>query len=202
LFPSETPLRIIRQQARHLIQALESVPEQPFEAEAATTLPSRPTDLRPPDGLREAVGIGDERFTADEAVSLPAAEPAPISPPEPPRAEGPYTTYAFVWLPHSSTISQDVSDVVVDWLAAIATEHMWQVEGVEVQPTYISVQISIPANETPTTTVEILMRDTAVRANEEALWADAYYIVAPGRAVTQQEIASFMEYRRDAQDAA
>jgi hypothetical protein len=46
------------------------------------------------------------------------------------------------------------------------------------------------------------MRETAARANDPALWADAYYIVAPGRAVTQQEIASFMEYRRDSQDAA
>jgi DNA-binding NarL/FixJ family response regulator len=203
LFPSETPLRIIRQQARQLIQALDTVPEPPpLEAEAASTLPSRPTDLRPPEGLREAVGVTDERFTADEGFQAPGSEPAPASPPEPPRAEGPYTTYAFVWLPQASTISQDVADVVVDWLTAIATQHAWQVEGVEVQPTYITVQISIPANETPTATVEVLMRETAARANDKNLWADAYYIVAPGRAVTQQEIASFMEYRRDAQDAA
>jgi hypothetical protein len=200
LFPSETPLRIIRQQARQLIQALESVPEPPpLEAEAATTLPSRPTDLRPPDGLREAISDSQE-LTLEAAAE--ASQPHPQAPIPPPRAEGPYTTYAFVWLPQSSTISQDVSDVLVDWLTAIATEHAWQVEGVEVQPTYITVQISIPANETPTATVEILMHDTAARANEQALWADAYYIVAPGRAVTQQEIASFMEYRRDAQDAA
>jgi DNA-binding NarL/FixJ family response regulator len=203
LFSSETPLRIIRQQARQLIQALDTVPEPPpLEAEAATTLPSRPTDLRPPDGLRDAVGEIDERFTADEGFHAPGSEPEPAPPPKPPRAEGPYTTYAFVWLPQATTISQDVSDVVVDWLTAIATEHAWQVEGVEVQPTYITVQISMPANETPTATVEILMRETSARANEQALWADAYYIVAPGRAVTQQEIASFMEYRRDAQDAA
>ena len=70
------------------------------------------------------------------------------------------------------------------------------------QPSFVSVQVSIPATETPIATVETLMRETAARANDEALWADAYYIVAPGRAVTQQEIASFMEYRRDAQNAA
>jgi len=50
--------------------------------------------------------------------------------------------------------------------------------------------------------VESLMHETSMRSGSEDLWADAYYIVAPGRAVTEQEIASFMEYRREAQDAA
>jgi hypothetical protein len=167
-----------------------------LEAEAATTLLSRPTDLRPPEGFRDAV----DSTSAEPVVE--STESDLQTPVAPPRAEGPYTTYAFVWLPHSSPIAVGVSDVLVDWLTAIATEHAWQVDGVEVQPTYITVQISIPANETPTATVETLMRDTAARANDQALWADAYYIVAPGRAVTQQEIANFMEYRRDAQDAA
>jgi hypothetical protein len=92
--------------------------------------------------------------------------------------------------------------MLLEWINAIALKHNWQVEGVEIQPTYTTIQVSIPANETPTTTVEALMRETAAHANNPELWADAYYIVAPGRAVTQQEIASFMEYRRDAQDAA
>jgi hypothetical protein len=88
------------------------------------------------------------------------------------------------------------------WVDASAKTHAWQLEGTDIQPSYVSVQISIPANETPTATVESLMQETSMRSGRDDLWADAYYIVAPGRAVTEQEIASFMEYRREAQDAA
>jgi hypothetical protein len=189
LFPAETPLRVIRQQARQLIKALESVPEPPpGEPEASPTLPSRPTDLRPPDGLHDTV--------------VESVEAAPAAPILTPRAEGPFTGYAFVWLPRESVLKEDVAPVVLDWINGVAVAHLWMIDGVEVQPTYVAVQISIPANDTPTQTVETLMRETAARANDPALWADAYYIVSPGRAVTQQEIANFMEYRRDAQTAA
>jgi CheY-like chemotaxis protein len=194
LFPGETPLRIIRQQARNLLKALESVPEPPADqVEAARTLPSRPTGLRAPEGLHQAV---------DTAGVEPAAEVVPAAPPAPPRAEGPYAAYSFVWLPRANMISPETSGILLEWVNAIAASHAWQVQGYEIQPTYVSLQVSIPANETPTATVETLMRETAARANDPVLWADAYYIVAPGRAVTQQEIASFMEYRRDSQDAA
>jgi DNA-binding NarL/FixJ family response regulator len=194
LFPAETPLRIIRQQARNLLKALESVPEPPAEeVEAARTLPSRPTGLRAPEGLREAVGA---------AGAESAAEAVAAAPPAPPRAEGPYAAYSFVWLPRADIISPETSGILLEWVNAIAAAHSWQVQGYEIQPTYVSLQVSIPANETPTATVETLMQETAARADDPSLWAEAYYIVAPGRAVTQQEIASFMEYQRDSQDAA
>jgi hypothetical protein len=195
LFPAETPLRIIRQQARNLLKALESVPESPSEeAEAARTLPSRPTGLRAPEGLREEVSAASAESSA--------AEVAPAEPPAPPRAEGPYAAYSFVWLPRADLIGTGMSNMLLEWVNAMGAAHGWQVQGCEIQPTYVTLQISIPANETPTAAVETLMRETAARANDPSLWADAYYIVASGRAVTQQEIASFMEYRRAAQDAA
>ncbi|MCC7447552.1 MAG: response regulator [Anaerolineae bacterium] len=202
VFPAETPVKVIRQQARQLIKALESVPEPPpvetapeapVEAEAASTLVSRPTDLQPPEGLHEAI-----------AATEPAVEgiEAPVAPPAPPIAEGPYTNYAFVWLSRKNALAPETIPPLNDWINSISAEHRWKVDGVEVQPSYVTVQVSIPANETPTATVEVLMRETASRASDPDLWADAYYIVSPGRAVTQQEIANFMEYRREAQDAA
>jgi hypothetical protein len=203
VFPAETPVKVIRQQARQLIKALESVPEPPPiesalevqpEPEAASTLASRPTDLQPPEGLHEAIAA-----TAEPAAQ---AVEAPVVPPAPPIAEGPYTNYAFVWLSRKNALAPETIPPLTDWINSISVEHRWKVEGVEVQPSYVTVQISIPANETPTATVESLMRETAARASDSDLWADAYYIVSPGRAVTQQEIANFMEYRREAQDAA
>jgi len=205
VFPAETPVKVIRQQARQLIKALESVPEPPPveaapeaqpESEAASTLASRPTDLQPPEGLREAIAATEPAESVVEAVE------APVAPPAPPIAEGPYTNYAFVWLSRKHTLASETIPPLTDWINSISAEHRWKVDGVEVQPSYVTVQVSIPANETPTATVESLMRETAARASDPDLWADAYYIVSPGRAVTQQEIANFMEYRREAQDAA
>jgi hypothetical protein len=200
LFPAETPLKAIRKQARELMAALERVPEADEESEAAKTLLSRPTDLRPPPGFREA--SGPEGEAEAESVEEMISEDQALAEAQPPRAEGPYTAYAFVWLPRNDTLDPDIAGVLLEWVDAAAKAHAWQLEGTDVQPSYVSVQISIPANETPTATVESLMHETSIRSGSDDLWADAYYIVAPGRAVTEQEIASFMEYRREAQDAA
>jgi DNA-binding NarL/FixJ family response regulator/tetratricopeptide (TPR) repeat protein len=192
LFPADTPLKLIRRQARDLIKALDSIPDPSGSAEAATespaaiTLPSRPTVLRPPEGLRETQEL---QQTTQE------------TPPEPeaPRTEGgPLVGYTFVWLPRINAIAPELSGVLLDWINAIATQHGWQVDGVEIQPTFVSVQISITATETPTATVEALMHETGAKADDYALWADAYYIVPSGRTVTQQEIASFIEYQSQA----
>jgi hypothetical protein len=189
IFPASTPVKEIRKQAEELAAALQEVPsesvqaivEPPAEADAERTLVSRPTDLRPPEGLREAI------------ASQPP-ESVPIAPA--PRAEGPYAGYGFVWLPRAETLPEPVSDGLIDWLNGIAAVHAWTVEGAEVQPRYISVQISIPANETPAQTVETLMHDSAARAGTADLWADGYYVVAPGRPITLNEIAQFVEYQR------
>lgn len=194
LFPADTPLRDIRRQARALVAALDNVPKPPTSAadsEADITLLSRPTDPRPPDGLHNAT-----------AQPVEAEPPAVVENNTPPQVEGPYIGYSFVWLPRVNALSTDMAGVLLDWINAIAAGHSWQIQGVEAQPSYVTVQISLPASDTPTSAVETLMQETAARADDTSLWADAYYIVTPSRAVTQQEIANFMEYRRSAQDAA
>lgn len=187
LFSADTPQKVIRRQARQLINALSNVPESPAESSqsalvseppAAQTLPSRPTDLRPPEGLRSAE----------------------VEPPLPPPVEIVYATYTLVWLPQSGSLATDVTDSLLDWLTQAATQKPWRIEGTEIQPTYVSIQVSIPVNETPTAAADILMRETAVRAGNDGLWADACYIVSSGRAITQQEIAAFVEFQREAQE--
>ncbi len=190
LFPAETSLRIIRKQTRQLLDALENpaaAPSAPTaEAQAETTLLSRPTDLRPPEGLQEAI-----------ESSMPPAAIEPV----PPRAVGPLAPYAFVWLPQKGTLSPDLAGLMISWLNEIATLHGWKIEATEVQPAHVSLQINIPANEVPSSAVEALMRETAARADMPQLWADAYYIVPSDRPVTQQEIAHFALYRQTAEAA-
>jgi len=57
VFSRNTRVRTVRQQARRLSESLNLVPEErdiPFERAVERTQPSRPTDLHPPRGWREA----------------------------------------------------------------------------------------------------------------------------------------------------
>jgi len=189
LFPFDTPVKGMRKLAQNLTAALSSVPEAPaeggttsalpIEAEAGRTQPSRPPDLRPPEGLPEAIQAETVESTA-------------------PRAEGPNAGYGFVWLPGQGPLAAEITDSLITALNTITEAHRWTIEGTEIQPGYVSVQISIPANETATAAVETLMRETATRAGDENLWADGYYVVTPGRPISAQEIAQFVEYQRGA----
>ncbi len=195
LFPAETSLRIIRQQAHQLIDALEKTSSAPAESQAEKTLISRPTDLRPPEGLSAVavLPIPDQTSVqTDQAQPHTASAIVPVTP----RADGPYSAYTFVWLPRGAQLNPAAAALMLGWLDEAAAAHAWQIEGVEVQPAYITLQISIPANETPSAVVELLMKTTAERAAQSDLWADAYYVVAPGRSVTQQEVTQFMNYSR------
>lgn len=178
LFPAETPLRLIRKQAQQLIEALEKTPavedEAPArESEAAKTLLSRPTDPRAPEGLRTA---------ARSSASVP-----PI--------DGTSSVYSFVWLPHTNEFEAGTPDLIPGWLNDAATGHSWVILGVDVQPTYLLMQLNAPANETPRTLVDTLMQATAERAGTANFWADAYYVVAQDRPIAPDEIAQFMNYR-------
>ena len=204
LFPGDIPLKLIRRQAAQLLEALERVPEAETaesapaaESEAATTLPSRPTEPHPPAGLREAMGA-PEQVAAGEPV---AAEGEAQGPTEVQAPAVERTSYAFAWLPRQDELPGEIVAMLPGWLEAIAAEHGWELDGAEAQPTYITVQIHIPATEAPAAAVHALMHETALRSEDAALWADPSYIVSPARDVTQQEIAAFIEYRRESQGA-
>jgi DNA-binding NarL/FixJ family response regulator len=200
LFPGDIPLKTIRRQAAQLLEALERVPEAEAESapapepEAATTLPSRPTDPHPPAGLREAIGApeGVEAVEAEGEVQPPTDAQVPAVE---------RTSYAFAWLPRQDELPVEIVAMLPGWLETIAAEHGWELDGAEVQPTYVTVQIHIPATEAPAAVVHTLMRETALRSEDAAIWADPSYIISPARDVTQQEIAAFIEYRRESQSA-
>lgn len=212
LFPGDVPLKVIRRQSRQLREALEKVPEpepvaevppevpasppvqeiaaatpeQPAEAapvpEAAQTLHSRPTDLRAPTGLRDGAAAPES-----------AAEKAPE-----------LAGYTFVLLPRRTLDAEQVP-LFDNWLRAIAQAHGWQIDGLETQPTYLAVQVHIPEEVAPSTAVEVLMSETAQRIEPPGgaaeLWAEPFYVVAPGRPVTPQEIANFIGLYREAERA-
>ncbi len=181
LFHGDAPMRVIRQVARQLHEAMARVPEAapatelptlPERSEdvpeAAQTLPSRPTDLRPPQGLREAA----------------AQKPAPP------------LVFTLALLPAAPPLGDDLAPLLPRCFAEAAAEVGWQVEDVEVQPTHVSLQVSIPPEVAPASAAERLIRETTERIGGAALWLDACYIITPARSLTQRELAEFAEYAR------
>ncbi len=201
IFPGDTSMRVIRQVARQLHEAMVRVPESPnaeaapaaSEApvsppatlpkipepsadapdevpEAAQTLPSRPTDLRPPQGLRE--------------VS------APPPPPAPPLA------FTLALLPYETPLTPEITEMLPRYFEEIAAAEAWELEGLELQPTHVSLQLGIPATLPPSAAAERLIRGTTERTGLPSLWLDACYIITPSRSLTQRELAEFVEYAR------
>jgi CheY-like chemotaxis protein len=202
LFYGGTSMRTIRQVARQLHEAMSRVPEstmleateesavaevsetpeapeRPETAaqtpEAAETLPSRPTDLRPPQGLRQAV----ETATAE-----------------------PLLVFTLALLPSESPLEDDLAALLPRYFAEAAAAQDWQVEGVEVQPTHVSLQVSVPSGVSPSAAAEQLSRAITARTGKERLWLDACYIITPARSLTQRELAEFVEYARLVQGGA
>lgn len=183
LFHGDASMRTIRQVARQLHEAMARVPAEPSQddassespqdapPEAAQTLPSRPTDLRPPQGLREATAV--------------KAEPAP-----------PPLVFTLALLPAAPPLSDDLAALLPRYFEEAAAAAAWRVEGVEVQPTHVSLQVNVPPEVAPAAAAERLIRETTARAAQEPLWLDACYIITPARSLTQRELAELAEYAR------
>lgn len=139
---------------------------------AAETLPSRPTDLRPPEALRPSV---------EEKPSV--------------KLEAPITC-TVVLLPSKAEFTDEQVDSLSEWVRHAAVHQLWQVESIQVQPTHVIVQFTFPNTLSADAATQMLMRASAEQAQTTEIWAEARYIVTPARAITPQEVAEFMEYAR------
>jgi DNA-binding response OmpR family regulator len=199
VFNANTSVRTIRRQARRLSESLDLVPEEPAEEPpAAKTLPSRPTDPRPPAGLREAVAAGPSTAERIAVPDLALEEEA-----------GPYTAYTCLWLPADPGVELlgDFADALHQWILDIADGSAWELHDLDIRPDYLVLSLSVPQKTLPDTAVTHLMDETARRSAKHfpdvvdgaALWADGYYVVAPPRELSDREIARFITYQRQAQ---
>lgn len=199
IFNANTPVRAIRRQARRLSESLAFVPERTDEEPPASkTQPSRPTDLRPPQGLRTAVQVGQEG--EEEVVEVEEA----------PRADEPSIGYTCVWLPHSAGpgLNDDLADELPGWLDALAANKVWNVHDVAVYEDYVTVSLEVPFKTLPDDVIVEMMDETTARCAEQLpdllsasglLWSDGYYVVSPPRELTEREIMSFVTYHTQSQ---
>lgn len=196
ILSGDLPVRIIRQQAAQLTEALMLVPEKSAEPQitpegmippdenlppAAITQHSRPTDLRAPAGLRETV-------------------------PQP-REAGSYAGYTCLWLLDAPNIRLlDYQESLTYWLKRIAAERDWDFMEVQVGEFWVNVHIEIPVKELPADMMQVLMAETNHYLLEalgqdpdamEAVWAHGYSITAPGRLLEPAAIERFIRYYGD-----
>jgi CheY-like chemotaxis protein len=197
-FPAETTMRAVRKHARQLLDALVKsempasippgmvAPERPkpdTTEKLATddTLPDRPTQPRPPAGLKE---VAPSTVPADAPLEQVAPEPIAL------------TAYSILWTPRAGVFDPEIQPMLNLWLTEACLEHHYELESVQTQPGFLTFELRIPATEAPNTAISRLMDATAARTGNPDLWTDGYYIATPARPITRQEIAAFLGYPR------
>ena len=202
-FPANTPLGQIRRHAKELAQALEAE-----EEEAHTADTDRPARVAQPPPAVASVGAG----AADAPPPAAEIQDASASPAEPEPRQ--LATYTCVWALRDARarLDSEQEDSLKGWLGEVAAAHHWRIADVIVRPDYINVLVEAPGADSPAKVVEALMDATSSRLlaaypdrlvarHGQGLWADGYYVVTPGRALSEREIARFLSYQRREQAA-
>ncbi|MDX2163113.1 MAG: hypothetical protein SF162_17485 [bacterium] len=172
VFAGTTPLKDIRRQGRRLLEALKTVP-----------------DLR-------------------SGMPLPAYAP-PMSAPhivrmEPPPDLGPYNEYACVWLLRnpSLTLDEPVVQAIIAGMNTQLHEAYWRIRDLRARDEYVYLLADVPGEMPAFTIMRDLKRRSAEIAHKtnpelpEALWADSYLLVTPGRPLDEDEIRQFINFER------
>ncbi len=192
-FAADTPLRQVRRQATEIGRALQS--------EEQTS-----SEVLPPEEAAEQI---DAEMPTAVITSIPAsAAPDPASPPSG-DAKQAMAGYTYVWTLRdaSKQLGAAHRPDLERWLAEVAARHGWRIQAVELQPGYISVHAEAPAATPPAHVVKVLMDALANHVLEaypdelgalpgRDVWADAYYVVTPPRALSRREVKRFIDFQR------
>ncbi|MEK9164951.1 MAG: IS200/IS605 family transposase, partial [Chloroflexota bacterium] len=123
-------------------------------------------------------------------------------------------SYTFLFIPRfpQTKLIGDIKEHLESWMTHLALIHDWRITSLMIAPDHIEVSIDCAPSEAPEKVVKALMHSTAEKvmaefprlANEHAsraasFWALGFYVVAPGRRLSADEIARFVEYERGEQ---
>lgn len=123
-------------------------------------------------------------------------------------------SYTFLFIPRfpQTKLIGDIKEHLESWMAHLALIHDWRITSLMIAPDHVEVSIDCAPSEAPEKVVKALMHGTAEKvmtefpriANEHAnraasFWAQGYYVIAPGRRLSADEIARFVAYERGEQ---
>lgn len=225
VFHADTPLSVIRSQARRISERLRYAPE----AEAEPSVAGQPVaglgQVVPP---VEAIEPGWERevearprppeeLRRAEVPLAAAAQPAPTPAPGADPFAGARRTghsvynlsYALVWLPRFPTtqLVGDLAERLTELIQEIARGYEWEVQHLEVQPEYVHVVIAAGPGDAAAAVVETFKRLTTetifaefprLRQRHPAgqLWADDYFALAASTPLTPDQVRRYIAYAR------
>ncbi len=172
IFSGTTPLRDIRRQGRRLIEALESVPDVVMEA--PPTMP--------------------ELATMTGEVSAVEPEPAVTAQP-----------FTYLWLLKNPdlTFNTKTARAIAAGLNLQLGELGWRVQTLRAQDEYVYIHADVPGERPAYEVIDDLKRRAAEIAHgqepdlrPDALWADSYLVMMPGRELDPDEIDQFITFER------
>jgi len=213
IFSGTLPLGVIRQQAKRLLDALESAPD---DAAAGTiALESTPDDAAADISAAPIEPDADDSEAqtpqpAQAADALQAPGPAPqprIALPAEPLIEvaeaenlAPLT---FVWMLGDAldTLSDNMAQNLIMGLDVQLTQSGWRVHDVQVMARSVYVFTDAPGSKSGQAHVRDLQQLAtrivqSVQPNvvAERLWLDSYLVLTPGRALSRDETNEFMAF--------
>ena len=112
--------------------------------------------------------------------------------------------FAFVWLLNDVDLplSKPVAQQLLFWLELQLNGLGWTIHRLDVHGDFIHLYADAPGDASP----DALIRDVMERSRQIAcaedrglpsdLWADAYLVVQPGRAISERELGRFLQFAR------
>jgi|GEM_PF-1206474 len=214
VFQAQTPLSMIRKQAKHAAGILKSSSKEEARTITETVEPESPRIETPP---IQDISSPPRFASPDPFPSIPEVPSFPLteSPPNLKRtAHGLYSmAYTFLIVPRLAynELKGDLRDHLSATLRQIASSYDWQVTALNVQPSYVEISLSCPTTEAPDYVIRSIMRDSSDKVLKEfprlardhgthpgIFWAQNYWATSAQK-FSQDEIEKLVEYQRKEQ---
>lgn len=120
-------------------------------------------------------------------------------------------SYTFLIIPRLPTtlLAGDLKNRIEGWLFSISDAYDWQAQSIRVEPTHVEISLDCLPTDSPESVIKALILETSGKVLSEFprlaaghakrpgnFWAPAYYVVAPARPLSPEEVNAFIEYQR------
>jgi CheY-like chemotaxis protein len=202
VFAGNMPLRVIRRQSDKLMRAMNAVPEaeesimtDEVEIPVEETLPED-AEAMPNALMADNLANVEKDLEYVQNLDKPPQEIVPA---------GPLTPFSFVWLVRDpdKTLPDGVAQAIIAGMDLYLTQEGWTINTLRVHEDYIYLYGAVPGERPANEIIQELKVQSAQIAagkdstlNPEALWADAYFALLPGRELDTPDIQRFIRFGR------